>query len=101
MTPTGYTRIHVASERMLDGTTMNISFDEARSELMKAQTEAMWADVFPCAAAPENLYHYTNAIGLQGIVKSKSLWASDLHFLNDRSELIYGHNLIRNYLLSH
>ncbi len=79
---------------------MNISFDEARDELGQAQTAAMWPFFLPGFAAPETLHHYTNAAGLQGILKSKSLWASDWNFLNDRSELVYSHNLIRDYLLS-
>ena len=76
---------------------MNISFDEARDELGQAQTAAMWPFFLPGFAAPETLHHYTNAAGLQGILKSKSLWASDWNFLNDRSELVYSHNLIRDF----
>jgi hypothetical protein len=36
---------------------------------------------------PEILYHYTNAEGLVGIVSSGALWATDLRFVNDASEL--------------
>lgn len=36
---------------------------------------------------PEIIYHYTNADGLVGIVSSGSLWATDLRFVNDASEL--------------
>jgi hypothetical protein len=36
------------------------------------------------------LYHYTTIEGLQGIVKSKSIWASDYRFLNDASEFQHG-----------
>jgi hypothetical protein len=32
------------------------------------------------------LYHYTNAAGLIGILKSKSIWASSIHHLNDTQE---------------
>jgi hypothetical protein len=32
------------------------------------------------------LYHYTNACGLIGILKSKSIWASSIHHLNDTQE---------------
>ena len=32
------------------------------------------------------LYHYTSPAGLLGIVKSRSLWASGIHYLNDSSE---------------
>ena len=36
------------------------------------------------------LYHYTTAEGLRGIIKSKSIWASDYRFLNDAREFRYG-----------
>jgi hypothetical protein len=32
------------------------------------------------------LYHYTTAIGLQGIVESQQLWATNIAFLNDAEE---------------
>lgn len=34
----------------------------------------------------EEVFHYTTAAGLHGIVSSKSLWASHNHFLNDTEE---------------
>lgn len=36
------------------------------------------------------LYHYTSSIGLQGIIQSKSIWATDHRFLNDPSEFTHG-----------
>lgn len=39
------------------------------------------------AAQPPVLYHYTDAKGLLGILRSRRLWASDARFLNDTSEL--------------
>lgn len=45
---------------------------------------------------PEIVYHYTDAGGLQGIISSSSLWATDVEFLNDAQELIYA----RDHLLS-
>lgn len=38
---------------------------------------------------PTKLSHYTTLKGLQGIVESGSLWASNTSFLNDRAELIH------------
>jgi hypothetical protein len=35
---------------------------------------------------PEILYHYTTQSGLLGILKSDSLWATKIHYLNDASE---------------
>jgi hypothetical protein len=37
-----------------------------------------------------NLYHYTSLQGLLGILDKKSLWASDINFLNDSQEFIHG-----------
>jgi hypothetical protein len=36
------------------------------------------------------LFHYTNAAGLLGILSSGSLWATHFQFLNDTSEMQYG-----------
>jgi hypothetical protein len=38
---------------------------------------------------PEILYHYTSADGLCGIVESRAVWASIIHFLNDAEEFQY------------
>ncbi|PKN37671.1 MAG: hypothetical protein CVU62_08070 [Deltaproteobacteria bacterium HGW-Deltaproteobacteria-2] len=38
---------------------------------------------------PEILYHYTTQKGLLGILESKVLWLTDLHYLNDQSEFVY------------
>jgi hypothetical protein len=37
-------------------------------------------------AEPELLYHYTNQMGLLGILKDKCIWATHLRYLNDTSE---------------
>jgi Protein of unknown function (DUF2971) len=42
---------------------------------------------------PEKLWHYTSIQGFQGIVASKSVWATDLRFLNDREEFIHARNI--------
>jgi hypothetical protein len=38
---------------------------------------------------PEKLWHYSSISGFQGIIESKSVFATDLQFLNDRREFIY------------
>jgi hypothetical protein len=43
---------------------------------------------------PDLLYHYTTAQGLLGIVDGRSLWASDVRYMNDSSELTYAAGLI-------
>ena len=35
------------------------------------------------------LYHYTNPVGAHGIIEEKSLWATNIHYLNDSKE--FGH----------
>lgn len=42
------------------------------------------------------LYHYTDANGLKGIIESKSLWLTDIKYMNDANELTYAQNLIKN-----
>lgn len=41
------------------------------------------------------LYHYTTATGLLGILRSRSIWLTDSHFLNDETEQIYAAKLLR------
>jgi len=41
------------------------------------------------------LYHYTTLSGLLGIVSSRSLWASDIRYMNDSAELRHAADLIR------
>jgi hypothetical protein len=38
------------------------------------------------ASADDLLYHYTSEAGLQGIIKSDRIWATDIRFLNDYTE---------------
>jgi len=45
---------------------------------------------------PDVLWHYTSLSGLLGIVENKSLWATDIRFLNDREEYLHALNLIDN-----
>lgn len=42
-----------------------------------------------------DLYHYTSAIGLTGILSSRTLWATDCRALNDASELLYAETVVR------
>jgi hypothetical protein len=38
---------------------------------------------------PEILYHYTTREGLLGILRSRTVWATSIRFLNDASEYTY------------
>lgn len=46
-----------------------------------------------------SLYHYTTAAGLHGIVTTATLWATDLRFLNDAQEALYGAAAMRQAVL--
>jgi hypothetical protein len=52
----------------------------------------------PVPQDPELLYHYTSVQGVRGILTSKSLWASLLHFMNDSKEWLYALDLVRQHL---
>jgi Protein of unknown function (DUF2971) len=43
----------------------------------------------------ETLYHYTDLNGLIGIVQNQTLWATNVHFLNDKNEQKYGIELVK------
>ena len=47
---------------------------------------------------PHRLFHYTTAEGLLGICSSKSLWMTDLQFMNDASEIQYSRALFTEVL---
>jgi len=47
---------------------------------------------------PDQLYHYTSFGGLLGIVQSKSMWASDIHYLNDEQEFEFGLATLRDVI---
>lgn len=42
---------------------------------------------------PSHLYHYTSQHGLFEIIRSKSIWATDIHYLNDSSEYRHAMNI--------
>ena len=49
---------------------------------------------------PAFLHHYTTIDGVQGIIESGSLWASDVGFMNDSSELSYSTALINEVVVA-
>ncbi len=46
-----------------------------------------------------DLWHYTTAEGLKGILSSQTLWVTDYRYLNDSSEFIYSKQIIRGSLI--
>jgi hypothetical protein len=51
--------------------------------------------------APRMLWHYTDAAGLNGILTSDRLWATQARFLNDSKEIAYGAELATRVLARH
>src|SRR5688572_29928312 len=47
---------------------------------------------------PEHLYHYTTTAGFLGIIRSERVWATHTSFLNDKSEIEYGAQLMNEVL---
>ena len=47
---------------------------------------------------PETIYHYTNDVGLKGILETGQLWLSDIFSLNDPTELSHGFSHAANRL---
>jgi len=47
---------------------------------------------------PRRLHHYTTIDGLAGITTSSSLWASDVRFMNDSSELSYAAKVVEDVI---
>ena len=41
------------------------------------------------------IYHYTSINGLIGIIERKSIWATNILYLNDASELNYSKNILK------
>jgi hypothetical protein len=48
---------------------------------------------------PSNIYHYTNDVGLKGILETGQLWLTDIFDLNDPSELKHGFSTMLDILL--
>jgi len=61
------------------------AFDVAAERIVSAFLERMESQ-----EPPTTIYHYTNDIGLRGILETGQLWLSDIFNLNDPSELSHG-----------
>lgn len=63
---------------------------EAKVKSLVNELRGTW----PTSDVPYELYHYTNAQGLLGILTNRVFWATDINFLNDATELKYASELI-------
>jgi hypothetical protein len=50
--------------------------------------------------APAVLWHYTSQAGFEGMTSSGKIWLTNAKFLNDKSEIKYGMDLIRDTLVN-
>lgn len=59
-----------------------------------------FSEIVETTTIPKMLYHYTSSVGLLGIFKSKKIWTTKIHYLNDSSELSLGLDYIRKEIQS-
>lgn len=57
----------------------------------------LYQTVFPLLP-PESIYHYTTQQGILGIVSLQELWATQVHFLNDKNEVFLTFKLLEREL---
>ncbi|MBJ7417321.1 MAG: DUF2971 domain-containing protein [Niveispirillum sp.] len=53
---------------------------------------------FKSSGGSDTLFHYTDINSFKLIIDSGVIWASDVFYLNDSMEMIYGKNKIKSYL---
>ena len=61
---------------------------DALDEFGSSIIERVWRN--PKFPIPDEVYHYTDAAGLIGILQSKQLWATEYRFMNDAAEIELG-----------
>ena len=54
------------------------------------------ARVVKPSSVPAEVYHYTDAAGLVGMLSAHEIWLTDFRFLNDRSEFVYAKTIVQN-----
>ena len=68
----------------------------AIDELLKTSRET--SEELTNKNVPSQLFHFTGAAGVIGILRDECLWASRAMCLNDASEVLYGIRLVSDYL---
>lgn len=69
----------------------DINFDEVEKETVRIQVELL--NSLDPNGPPEELFHYTTALGLHGILTEMAIWATDVSCMNDASEGTYAHGV--------
>ena len=59
---------------------------------ISSKLQLSWVSFF-LNERPSILYHYTTPEGVIGILSSNRLWATDIRYLNDSSELLYAYEI--------
>jgi hypothetical protein len=57
----------------------------------------LYKRVFP-QQPPGIIYHYTTQKGILGIIENREMWATQVHFLNDKHEIFLTFKLLKNEL---
>jgi len=47
---------------------------------------------------PDKLYHYTSVQGIEGIIRSRAVWATVVHYLNDAQEFRHAFGVARSVI---
>ena len=69
----------------------------------KSNFDKLYSDIFIGISDvkdefPTNLYHYTDASALHGMLSKDEIWATDNRFMNDKTEFVHGINLFEKIL---
>jgi hypothetical protein len=64
----------------------------------RADLDGILEGYFGRRPSERKLHHYTNAVGLMGLLETGKLWASLATHLNDSAEIVFGQQLIRERL---
>ena len=57
----------------------------------------LYKTVFP-TRPPDNIFHFTTQAGILGIIQSREMWATQVHFLNDKHEIFLTFKLLEKQL---
>ncbi len=68
------------------------------AELRALRTDLNNAWMQEQGEAPGQVFHYTSSHGLRGILASHQLWATDIAYMNDATEMTYGLALVAREL---
>lgn len=60
----------------------------------------LYQNAFP-SKLPKTIYHYTTQTGMLGIIREGEMWATQVHFLNDRNEINLTFKLLNKKLTAY